>query len=480
MEKISTAKVTIGLEIHCQLTNLRTKLFCSCSANYREEEPNTLICPVCMGLPGTLPVMNEKALELTSKIALALGSKLSKDMLFFRKNYFYPDLPKNFQITQYDKVGAMPIAVGGFIPLNSLHNVKLRRIQLEEDPAKISYEGSITSSSYSLVDYNRAGIALVEIVTEPDIKSPKEARELLEKLKSILEHLEVFDGGLDGSMRCDANISIRGRGRVEVKNISSFKEVERALSFEVTRQTTLSRRDVKSMETRHWDDARRVTVSLRNKEEEEEYRYFPEPDLLPVIFSDEYVTRVKDQLLELPDDRRERLVHDYGITAQASDVLTRNKALADFFEASVSIYSSNKRISNWLAGDILAYMNRKGKKIDELKITASALVELVQMVDEEVLSERTGKNVLFDVLETGFSPKDIVKEKGLERVSDEDYIEKLTSEVFDKNPKPVQDSLKNEKTIHFLLGLVMKAAKGKVDPKEARDKIVQKLGTLKQ
>ncbi|MCP8305136.1 MAG: Asp-tRNA(Asn)/Glu-tRNA(Gln) amidotransferase subunit GatB, partial [archaeon] len=301
MSNVNSEEIKIGLEVHCQLTNLMAKLFCSCSSDYRGKEPNTHICPICMGMPGTLPVLNEKALEDATMVAIALNSNISDRMLFFRKNYFYPDMPKNFQISQYDKAGGVPFSLGGYIQIDK-KKIRIRRIQIEEDPGKLSYEGTIESSPSTLVDYNRAGIALIEIVTEPDIRSPKEARLFLEKLRSILEHLGVSDGSLEGAMRCDANISLKGGRRVEIKNISSFKEVERALNFEITRQKSfIERRIAVGQETRHWDEVRRITVSLRSKEEEQDYRYFPEPDLVPVTISKDHVREVKLKMPELPD-----------------------------------------------------------------------------------------------------------------------------------------------------------------------------------
>ena len=276
----STAKVKIGLEVHCQLTALKTKLFCSCSSDYRESEPNEKVCPVCFGLPGTLPVLNAKAVEYATMIALALNCTSRTAPLFYRKNYFYPDLPKGFQISQYDKAGGVPIASAGSVEVEG-KRVRITRIQLEEDPGKLTYEGTIDKSSYSLVDYNRAGIALVEIVTEPDIEDAREAKMFLEKLRSMIESLGVSDGELDGAMRCDANISLAGGARVEVKNISSFKEVEKALNYEILRQRTFSGNA--TSETRHWDERRSITIALRSKEEEQDYRYFPEPDLRAIV-----------------------------------------------------------------------------------------------------------------------------------------------------------------------------------------------------
>ncbi|MEM2339447.1 MAG: Asp-tRNA(Asn)/Glu-tRNA(Gln) amidotransferase subunit GatB, partial [Nitrososphaerales archaeon] len=354
--------VKIGLEVHCQLTKLKSKLFCSCSADYRGKEPNTNICPVCFGIPGALPVLNEKALKYALMVALALNAKVSERTLFYRKNYFYPDMPKNFQISQYDKAGGIPLAVGGRLIINGNKIINIRRIHLEEDTGKLSYEGTIESSNVTYIDYNRAGIALMEIVTEPDMNSPKEARLFLQKLSSILEHLGVCDPSLEGAVRCDANISFGGGKRVEIKNISSFKEVERALRFEITRQRSLVSKgiDVKS-ETRHWDDVRRVTFSLRLKEEEGDYRYFPEPDLVPIEISNEMIQQVLSEMPELPEARKKRFINQYDLSSQTAEVLTSRKILADLFEESVRFYPNPREISNWLASDLLAYLSDTNK-----------------------------------------------------------------------------------------------------------------------
>lgn len=471
----------IGLEVHCQLTSLKTKLFCGCSADYRGDEPNTHICPICMGLPGTLPMLNNRAIEESVKIALALGSKVSGRTSFYRKNYYYPDMPKNFQISQYDKAGGVPLAIGGSVSVGGGEKVRIRRLQLEEDPGKLVYEGTIASSTYTLVDYNRAGIALTEIVTEPDLRNPKQARIFLQKLRSVLEHLSVCVGGLEGAMRCDANVSIEGGKRVEVKNISSFKEVERALSFEITRQKALlGRRVERGMETRHWDDVRRVTVSLRVKEEEEDYRYFPEPDLLPVIISDEALKMIESHMPELPDSRRQRFIHEFGLSKFDAEVITMDKAWADYFEECVKYNRNPVRISHWIVSDILGYLHRTDQEIGQLKIMPKDVTELVEMVDTGVVSEKTAKSVLLEALHTGRTPRLIITEKRLEMLSEKDDISQIVKSIFKANPQTVKDAIGNPKAINFLMGLVMKTTKGRADPDITRKIIENEISKSKK
>ncbi|MCS4538873.1 MAG: Asp-tRNA(Asn)/Glu-tRNA(Gln) amidotransferase subunit GatB [Thaumarchaeota archaeon] len=461
----------IGLEVHCQLTVLKTKLFCSCPSNYRGEDPNTNICEVCTGMPGTLPVLNEKAVEAAVKIALALDCKISESMNFFRKNYFYPDLPKNFQITQYDKAGGSPIAKEGLVETIA-GIIRIRRIQLEEDPGKLSYEGTIVSSPISLVDYNRAGVALVEIVTEPDLKSPKHAREFLQKLRSILEHIGVCDGSLEGAMRCDANVSLFGGKRVEVKNISSFKEVERALNFEITRQKTMANvAKAEGMETRHWDDVRRVTVTLRVKEAEEDYRYFPEPDLVPITISKEYVADIRKRMPELPDGRKARFVKQYVISEEIAGVLVGEKLLADIFEESLRTRMASNLLGSWLAIDILGYLNRSEKTLADMKFKPKDLAELARKVEKKELTENTAKSVVIKAIEQGKSTFEFAKEGAA--ITDEKSIMDAVKEVFEANPKAVEDAKSDPKAINFLMGQLMKATKGRADHELARKTIEQ-------
>ena len=469
----------IGLEVHCQLTILNTKLFCSCPANYRGAEPNMNICEICMGLPGTLPGLNEKAVEAAMKIALALNCRIAETANFFRKNYFYPDLPKNFQITQYDKAGGVAIAKEGYVETSD-GRIRIRRIQIEEDPAKLSYEGTIVSSPFALVDYNRAGIALVEIVTEPDLESPKHAREFLRKLRSILEHIGVCDGSLEGAMRCDANISLFGGKRVEVKNISSFREVERALNFEITRQKTMARAaKAEGMETRHWDEVRRVTVTLRVKESEEDYRYFPEPDLVPITISKDYISRAKVQMAELPDERKERFVRDYKISEDMASVLVGEKQVADFFEGCIKSFKAPRLLGSWLAMDILGYLNRSQKTFGDIEFSPKDLAEIAKLVEEKHLTDASAKAIIIKAIKQGKSRLEAAKmEDGV--IGDERVLMDAVRTIFEENRKAVEDAKSDPNAINFLMGQVMKATKGRADHGLARRLIQEALLAAKQ
>ena len=479
MTAVFDHKVKIGLEIHCQLTNLRTKLFCNCSADYRRDPPNTHLCPVCLGFPGSLPVMNSHAIEDAIMVGLALDCDIERLNYAYRKNYYYPDMPKNFQISQYDRGGAIPFAVKGEVRVKSegaSKDIAITRIQLEEDPGKLAYLGTIDTSPYALVDYNRAGVGLLEIVTEPVLDSPQEARLFLQKLRSILEHLGVSDGSLEGSMRCDANISLTGGKRVEVKNISSFKEVERALGFEITRQRSLLMRgQVVLMETRHWDDIRRVTISLRTKEEENDYRYFPEADLAPTYISKEHIEAVKARMPELPDARSSRFVDQYGLPEYDAEVLTGDKELADFFEKCAKLYERSKEISNWIMTDLLRWLHEEDVEIGEARISPEGLIEMLRLIDDGTISGKIAKTVLREMVKTGKRPKDIVIEQGLVRISSEKQIDVVVDEALEANPKAARDALTDEKAVHFLVGQVMRLTNGTADPEVTYDLVRRKL-----
>ncbi len=471
--------VKIGLEVHVQLTALKTKLFCGCSANYRGMPPNTLTCPICLGHPGTLPVLNRKAVEHAMMVALALNSSISRQMIFFRKNYFYVDLPKNFQISQYDKAGGVPLSTGGWVEFavnGEKKKVRIRRIQLEEDPARLTYPGTITTSSYTLVDFNRAGVALLEIVTEPDMETPEEAYFFLQKLRSIVEHLGVSSENMQGSMRCDANISIKGGARVEIKNISSFRDVRRALQYEIIRQKQLLRRGgAAKQETRHWDEDRQITVSLRVKETESDYRYFPEPDLVPVKISEEWISEVASKMPELPDDRRERFTSDYGIPEYDATVLTSNKKIADFFEECCKLYPNPKKVANWIMSDLLRNINETGIDVAEMSITAEQFIDLLKMIDEELISGKIAKRVLREAIRTGRSPRKVVEDEGLLKISDEKMIAKIVDEVFHEFEGAVADAKRDRKAVNFLVGQVMRKTRGRADPEITNKVILSKL-----
>jgi aspartyl-tRNA(Asn)/glutamyl-tRNA(Gln) amidotransferase subunit B len=473
-------EVMIGLEVHVQLTKLHTKMWCGCTSDYRGKEPNTVTCPVCLGLPGTLPVLNRKAVDYAILLGLALNSDIQHETFFFRKNYYYPDMAKNFQITQYDKAGGVPICIGGELSFsvgNEKRTVTFSRIHLEEDPGKLAYEGSISTSPYALVDYNRHGSTLVECVTNPELRSPEEARAFLKKLRSIIEHLGIADLSLEGSMRCDANISYRGHSRVEVKNISSMKEVERALNFEMMRQ----KQKIKSggetvQETRHWDEVRRVTISLRTKETEKDYRYFPEPDLVPIIIAQEALDTASATMPELPDSRVQRFISQYSLPAYDATVLCDSKAMADFFEACVNLHDDPKDIGNWLMGDFSRRLNEDNLDINETSLTPEALIQLLQMIGSGEITGKIGKTLVKDMLD-GKMPKDLCEEKSVCRMDDEAALAEIIDTVIAENEKAVNDMREgtNPKSFEFLVGQVMKVTKGQADPEITRRILKERL-----
>ncbi|HEV2390336.1 MAG TPA: Asp-tRNA(Asn)/Glu-tRNA(Gln) amidotransferase subunit GatB, partial [Nitrososphaerales archaeon] len=436
MHADSGPKVKIGLEVHCQLTALKTKLFCTCSSDYRSSEPNEKICPVCFGLPGTLPVLNAKAVEYATMIGLALGCTVASRSLFYRKNYFYPDLPKGFQISQYDKAGGVAIAAAGAVELAG-KRVRITRIQLEEDPGKLTYEGTIDKSTYSLVDYNRAGIALVEIVTEPDIEDAREAKAFLEKLRSIIESLGVSNGELDGAMRCDANISLAGGARVEVKNISSFKEVEKALNYEILRQRTFSGNA--SSETRHWDERRSITIAMRTKEEEQDYRYFPEPDLRPLVLEPAAIASVRKAMPEVADARASRYVKEFGLSKQLASELAANKGLSTFFEEAAKLGGGHQEMAGLVVGELSSIPI-------PTSLSPGEFVALVKMIESSAITRAQAKEVLREALRTGRRVGDVVKQKNLSAVVDEQTIAALIDKVVAARPAALEEARGDKKS----------------------------------
>jgi aspartyl-tRNA(Asn)/glutamyl-tRNA(Gln) amidotransferase subunit B len=475
--------VKIGLEIHCQLTQLNTKLFCTCYSNYREKEVNSNICPVCIGLPGSLPILNKKAVEFAIMISKALNCKIPEITVFSRKNYFYPDLPKNFQITQYDSNETnTSIGKEGVIKYGENNKIaRIRRIQLEEDPGRLVYE---SGRMQTLIDYNRSGVALVEIVTEPDFTDPKDVRIFLNKMTSILEHLAVCNTNLEGSLRCDANISIGNGKKVEVKNVGSFSDIEKALTYEITRQQTMNLHDIEiKAETRHWDDKRKITKQARSKEEVEDYRYFPEPDIPKILLEDTYLSLIK--MPELPDERKSRFIDNYGLSEHVAQVLIDNKELADLFESAIKIYHSPKSISNWIVSDILAFIeyDESGKKTltEETKIDAKHIAEIAKLVDDNTINRPTAKSIISRIIKTGELPSDIIKKEKqkITTINDKKILLESIDKIFEEERKAVLDAKQNPTAINFLLGKIMKFTKGRADPKITTILLKEKLNEIK-
>ncbi len=478
-------EIKIGLEVHVQITALKTKLFCNCPADYRGKQPNTVVCPVCLGLPGALPVVNRKAIEYAIMVAKALNCEINNVLVFSRKHYFYPDLPKNYQISQYDGPGSAPIAKNGWIKVfvdGKTKIVRIRRINIEEDPGKLTYPGgTMTGALYSLVDYNRSGVALLEIVTEPDMESPREARAFLEKLLSILEYLGVTDPRAEGSFRVDANISVGGMARVEIKNIGSIKEVEKALNYEILRQKAIIEQGGRvERETRHWDPIKRITTPVRVKEFEEDYRYFPDPDLPPIPITKEWIEEIEKKMPELPDARIERFMKQYGLDEYRANVLVLEKWLADLFEEAAKMYSDYRKLADWLLIEVLRWVKEYDLSPHNIKLTANSLVKLLRMIDEGRITARMAKEILPKMIREGIDVEKYVAEAGIERLSDVETLRKIVEEVFSENPKAVKDALENPKAVNFLIGAVMKKTRGRADPSIARKLILDKLEEIKR
>lgn len=457
--------VIIGLEIHVQLNRLESKMFCGCSTAYHDSEPNTHTCPVCLGLPGSLPVLNKKAVEYGIKVGLALNCKIEEETLFYRKNYYYPDLPKGFQISQYD----FPLATWGHIMIRgddgAERNIRINRAHMEEDPGRLVHAGTIDKAKYTMVDYNRCGMPLLEVVTEPDLRSPREARAFLDKLKSILEYLDVFDGSMEGSMRVDANISLKGGDRSEVKNISGFKGVEKALSYEITRQKNLQRRNIKVVqETRHFDEIRNITVSIRSKVGAHDYRYFPECDLVPLRIASS-VPAIQATLPELPDAKRERFVASYGMTDDHAKSLTSEIKVANFYEAvAAKAKASPKLAAVWVADVLKGELNYRDQGVD--RFSPDHMVEIVNMLAANKITEDGAVEIIRTILDKGGSPQEIVKDKGLGRAEDAAVV-KAVKEAVAESPAAVADyKAGGQKALNYIVGLVMKKTRGKADPGE--------------
>ncbi|MCX8031481.1 MAG: Asp-tRNA(Asn)/Glu-tRNA(Gln) amidotransferase subunit GatB [Thermodesulfovibrionales bacterium] len=464
-------EAVVGLEIHAQMLT-DTKIFCGCSTVFGSP-PNTQTCPICIGMPGVLPVLNKKAVEFIIKTGLALNCHISDYSRFARKNYFYPDLPKNYQISQYE----LPICQKGYIDIyieGSMKRIGITRIHLEEDAGKNIH----ATGNYSAVDLNRAGVPLMEIVTEPDIRSPKEASEFMRKLRTILRYLDVCDGNMEqGSLRCDANVSVRPKGesflgtKTEIKNINSFKFVEKAIEYEIKRQISIIQDGGKVIqETRLWDPNSSITVSMRSKEEAHDYRYFPEPDLPPLVNLSIIAEEIKKDLPELPDQKRQRFIEQYKIPDYDVDNLVSDKSLAKWFEEAVDVGGHPKAVANWILSELLKLLNSENKSINDSLIKPKQLVSLLKLIENETISGKIAKVVFEEMYKTGKDPEKLIEEKGLFQIKDEDSLIRVIDEVIFKNPKELERfKAGEEKLFGYFVGQIMKETKGKANPKLANE-----------
>jgi aspartyl-tRNA(Asn)/glutamyl-tRNA(Gln) amidotransferase subunit B len=474
-------EVVIGLEVHAQLST-HSKIFCGCSTTFGAP-PNTQTCPVCLGLPGVLPVLNRRVVECAIKTALACHGEVVARCGFARKNYFYPDMPKNYQISQYDE----PLVSGGYLEIptpEGMKRIRLVRIHLEEDVGKSIHGENLDDPRASYVDFNRSGVPLMEIVSEPDLSSPEEAKLYLQRLRTIVQYLEVCDGNMEeGSFRCDANISLRARGareygtKVEIKNLNSFRHVQRALEYEIVRQTkALNAGQTLLQETRLWDANRNVTRSMRSKEFAHDYRYFPEPDLVPLATTRAWIEAVRRTLPELPEARMQRFGAEYGLPEYDAGVLTSSKALADYYEACLKCYPQPKVVSNWMMGELLRMLNRDGIEVEESRLTPQYLAELLKLIDDGIISSSMAKSVFEAMYETGKSAPDIVQEKGLRQISDEHALVATIEQVIADNPQEVTEfRAGRDKLLSFFMGQVMKATQGKANPQAVNKFLREKL-----
>lgn len=475
-------EVNIGIEIHAELLT-KSKVFCSCPVQFGAP-PNTLTCPVCLGLPGALPVLNKRAVEYAILTALALNCKVNRNAIFHRKNYFYPDLPKNYQISQYDT----PIGIQGYLEIetsNGRKRIRIRRVHLEEDTGKLIHSGGrITGSDMSFIDFNRSGVPLLEIVSEPDISSPEEAKEYLTNIRDILVFLGVCDGKMEeGSMRCEANVSIRPKGseklgtKTELKNINSFRAVERALQYEIERQIDIvSKGKEVIQETRHWDEKNERTIGMRSKEEAHDYRYFPEPDLVPLEIDDEWIERLRAQIPELPEEKYERY-KNLGLTPYEAKLLAHDLELSIFFDETIKLYNNPKNVANWLLVDVTKELKDRNKVITQTLITPQLMTELLTLIDEGRISGRIAKEILPELIDKGSSPRKIIEEKNLVQITDVSQLTSVIEQVLKENASVVEEYKKGkEKSFMFLVGQVMKLTKGKANPKLVNDLLKKALG----
>ena len=471
-------EVIIGLEVHAELST-KTKIFCSCPTKFGAA-PNTQTCPICMGMPGTLPVLNEKVVEYAVKAGLATNCEISRNSKNDRKNYFYPDLPKAYQISQYDK----PLCEHGYVEIDTKEGkkkIRLTRIHIEEDAGKLNHD---EFAGGSLVDLNRAGVPLIEIVSEPDLRSSEEVEEYLRRLKSILEYIEVSDCKMqEGSFRADVNVSVRKKGdsklgtRTEMKNMNSFRSITRAIEYEVDRQIDVIEDGGEvEQETLRWDDVSGKTFPMRDKEDAQDYRYFPDPDLVAIKLSEEYIENIKNTLPELPESRKERYLEEYGLSEKDANIITASKYLSDLFEGAIKVCHNPKAVNNWIISDISRILNETEMEPIEIPFDSQQLGKLIILIDKGTISSSIAKKVLVEMFEHPRDPEDIIDEKGWVQISDEGAIKEVVLKVLEANPQSVADYKGGkDKALGFLVGQAMKETRGKANPKMLNEMFLEEL-----
>ena len=476
-----TYESVIGLEVHAQLLT-KSKLFCSCSTTF-QADPNEHACPICMGMPGVLPVLNAQVIEYAIRTGLAMQGTIADTCRFARKNYFYPDLPKGYQTSQYDE----PLVQGGGLTIDVdgvSKFIRLTRIHMEEDAGKSVHGENLADPTKSYVDHNRCGVPLLEIVSEPDLRSAEEAKVYLQKLKTLLEYIGVCDGNMEeGSLRCDANVSLRPVGtdalgtRTEIKNLNSFRNVQHAIEYEIKRQAAiLDSGGAIEQETRLYDADRGVTQSMRSKEEAHDYRYFPEPDLVPMRVDQPWIDRVRAELPELPDAKRQRYIADYGLPDYDAEVLTAERDLATYFERAVALFNQPKVVSNWVMGDLMRELNRHHITPDQAPVTPAHLAGMLQLVDDGTISGKIAKTVFDEMYQSGKQAQQVVEEKGLVQMNDSSELESLIQQVLQSNPSQVAEYRSGkQKVFGFFVGQTMKATQGKANPKMVNELLRQML-----
>lgn len=478
----SNYEAVIGLEVHAQLST-KTKAFCGCSTKFGNE-PNSNVCPVCLGHPGVLPVLNKKVVEFSVLMGMATNCKINKHSVFARKNYFYPDLPKSYQISQFEE----PICSDGFIIVKNDNNhkkkIRIERIHIEEDAGKSIHD----SGSDTLIDLNRCGVPLIEIVSKPDISCAKDASLYMQKIQQILKYIEICDGNMEeGSLRCDANVSVRKKGdkklgtKTEIKNMNSFKNVERAINFEIDRQIDLLEDGQEIFQhTLLWNADLNKAESMRSKEESDDYRYFPEPDLFPVEIDNEFKEKLKKQLPEFPDEKYERFLSQYQLPDYDAQILTNERHLADYFDKAAKFIDDYKLLSNWVMGDVLGYLNNEKISISEFTVSPEYLAELLNFIKDKTISGKIAKEVFSEMINSKKSAKEIISKKNLSQISDPKLLDEVINGIFKEYPKQVQECLDGkEKLISFFVGKIMQTTKGKANPSLLNKLLKNKLDLLK-